>query len=343
MSMADVLTGAPSSSYTTRLSALPNGWQAIRHSVVEDGTLAVIATDVDLAGEWARIYALQERLDPPSRVSELVEAGTARLMTWDGTGWREELRVPLETPYLLIDRFADERWLVVGSRTDGMPNARLLAPDGTLLGRFMLGDGIEHAAIDSAGRVWVGWFDEGIFGNEGWRAGGEEWPPSGRGIGCFDAAGVLLPLPDFPSAAGMIADCYALTPVDEGAWACPYIDFPLLHLRPGQPARWWKSDLVGPKALAVNGSHALLAGGYGEEANRLALVSLEGVGQGEDARLLASWTLPLRRLPTPSNEWGPVWEHPTLLAGRGDTLHLVDAGVWYRWRVADVLDELKCG
>jgi hypothetical protein len=73
-----------------------------------------------------------------------------------------------------------------------------------------LGDGIEHVAIDAEDRVWVGWFDEGMFGNDGWRVPGQEWPPSSNGVACFATDGALLPLPVWPAEAGTIADCYAL-------------------------------------------------------------------------------------------------------------------------------------
>lgn len=120
-----------------------------------------------------------------------------------------------------------------------------------------------------------------------------------------------------------------------------YTDFPLAHFRSGELARWWRSELQGPNAIAIDGAHALVAGGYRQEANRLALVALEGEGNGEDARLLGTWCLPVRRLPDPANEWAPVWNNPTLLTGRGDTLHLIDDGIWHRWRVADITAALS--
>jgi hypothetical protein len=106
---------------------------------------------------------------------------------------------------------------------------------------------------------------------------------------------------------------------------------------PGEPARWWRTNVLGPKAIAVAGNHALLAGGYQKEANRLALVDLVENGVGEQAPVLAAWTLPIRPLPPSDNEWAPVWHRPSLLTGRGDTLHLVDDSVWYRWRVSDLV------
>lgn len=328
----------------TPVPQLPSGWSPLRYCVVGNGVIAVIATDVDLADERARILAMSERQECADRLIELMGSVTARLLTLDGAGWRAGIRFPLETPHLLVDRFADGRFLIVGARTDGAPNARLLAPDGSSIVRFMLGDAIAHVGIGGDGRIWVGWFDEGIGGssNDGWSTSGEERPPSDRGIGCFDATGNPIPVPSTPDA-GSVSDCYALARVAGGAWACPYPypDFPLLRFSTERAVRWWTSDLTGPRALAIDGAHALVAGGYGEDADRLALVSVDGEGTGQAAKQLARWSMPLRRSVSPPNEWAPAWEHPQLLVGRGDVLHLVDHGVWYRWSVAEAVARAK--
>ena len=159
----------------------------------------------------------------------------------------------------------------------------MLAPDGVVLDRLTIGDEIEHVAIDAEDRVRVGWFDEGMVGNDGWRVPGQEWSPSSNGVARFTADGVLLPLPGWPVEAGTIADCYALNVVGASAWACPYNKFPLVRFVPGEPARWWRTNIRGSKAIAVDGKHALLAGGYQKEANRLALVDLVENGVGEQA------------------------------------------------------------
>lgn len=320
------------------LPTLNPNWQPVTYTVFADGTLAVLTADGDLAGEHQRIRAAFQTSvspDPPSRLIELGAIGTARIWTLTEGGWIERATFPLETPFPQFDRLSDGLWLVAASRSRGEPNARVLAPDGLVLDRLTLGDGIEHLAIDAEDRIWIGWFDEGMFGNDGWQVPGLEWPPSSNGVACFANDGAVFPLPIWPAEAGMIADCYALNVMGPGAWACPYTEFPLVHFVPGKPVRWWRNTLAGPRAIAIEGKHALLAGGYGEEASRLVLVELGEPGLGEEAAVLATWVLPLRRLPPSDNEWAPVWGDPSLLTGRGDTLHLVDDGVWYRWRVRD--------
>jgi hypothetical protein len=79
-----------------------------------------------------------------------------------------------------------------------------------------------------------------------------------------------------------------MTVTEDSAWVCPYTEFPLLHLRPGHPVRWWRNELFGVEAIATDGKYAFLAGGYGNDAARLAFVELEGRGQGEEVRMLGS-------------------------------------------------------
>jgi hypothetical protein len=341
--MPDSFNDAPIPS-SMHLPALPTGWQAIEHAILTDGTLAVLATDVDLRGEHQRIRAAFEKSAapvPPSQLLTLSASGLARILIASPSGWVDGPTFPLETPFPLFDRFCDGRWLVVAARSRGEANARVISHAGLVLDRIMLGDGIEYVAVDTAHRIWVGWFDEGMFGNDNWRVPGQEWPPSSNGVGCFTTDGALLPIPKWPDGVGTIADCYALNVTGTGAWACPYTEFPLVCFFVEEPVRWWRGNLIGPKAIAIDGSHALVVGGFREDANRIALVALDGAGNGEEARLLASWALPLRRLPPSSQEWVPVWDNPTLLTGRGDTLHLVDNGNWFSWRVADFLAELE--
>lgn len=319
------------------LSPLPAGWQLVTAAVLADGKLALLATDVDLTHEWRR-DAKGLVLGKPDEVAARAKA---RVWCFDGERLLDGPSFALESPLPCVDRFDDGRWLVVARRT-GSDNARLLAPDGQLLARFMLGDGIAHVGVDHHNRIWVGWFDEGVSGNDGWRVPNEEWPPSSQSIGLFSADGDYKGLPAFPKSLEIIADCYALNIAGDGAWACSYKDFPLSQWQPNGPVRWWSNENAGPSALAVSNGNALLAGGYGSDANRLALVTLDEEGQGGAARTVATWRLPLMpRLPQ-QNEHPDIakhhpWQHPTLLAGRGDTIHLVVDGTWHRWRVSDAL------
>lgn len=325
------------------LPPLPVGWQLVTMAVLPDGSLGLLGTDVDLAGAWARVRRQEiEPLSPdsPERPLPIAAGGTARLWRFDGAQLHDGPTMPLGAPSLALAGFSDGRWLIAATNAREEPNGRLFAPDGTLLARLDLGDAIEYLGVDLADRVWVGWFDEGIFGNM------DRFPNSidrtAVVAACFAADGAPLAVGPVPEAAGFLADVYSMTVTEEGTWVCPYTEFPLIHLRPGQPARWWRNELSGVSAIATDGRHALLAGGYGDDAARLALVELRGDGQGEEVGMRASWRLPLVERVVSEDEHASLaehfsWEKPALLAGRGDMLHLVNDNTWWRWQLADAV------
>lgn len=319
------------------LAKLPPGWQPVRYAILADGSLAVLATDIDLAEEHQRInlaWRVQVALEPPSRLNELAAAGRARIWTMTAAGaWSEGPAFALETPFTRLDRFADGRWLVVNPWSRET-NTRVLSPEGTVIDRFRLGLGVEHLAIDDD-RIWVGWGDQSVFSYGDCQIPGQEVALSPHAVICFSDDGSPSFLPDWPEHGGFVVDPYALSVDSTGAWSCPYMAaldyFPLIRFVPGESTRWWHNDLKGSVAIATDGDRAVLAGGY--EPDRLALLSLPGTGAGEHAPVIATWSMPL-----PPRAPGSTWasERPTLLVGRGDTIHLVQEQIWYRWRVRDL-------
>lgn len=330
------------------LPPLPSGWQPVTMTVLPDGSLGLLGTNVDLAGAWARVRLQLEESEPLAADSaegpqSVAARGIARLWRFDGTTLHDGPRVPLESPSLVLAGFPDGRWLIAATNGRHEPNGRLIAPDGMLLARLHLGDAIEYLGVDSVDRIWVGWFDEGISHNmDRFR---ENIDHTAVVATCFDANGAMLPIGPVPGDAGFLADVNAMTVSEDGAWVCPYTEYPLLHLRPGQPVRWWRNKLSGVEAIATDGHHALLAGGFGDDAARIALVELGGDGQGEEVRMLASWRLPLvDRVPLGHEHASLaehlIWERPALLAGRGDVLHLVQDDIWHSWRVENAVEAL---
>jgi hypothetical protein len=88
----------------------------------------------------------------------------------DLTWWPIELTGPA-VGHSVLDLLPGGEILVVGSRSqrfrDGTveDNAHVFDPGGAHLRSFCLGDGIERIGVDGAGTIWVGYFDEGVFGN----------------------------------------------------------------------------------------------------------------------------------------------------------------------------------
>ncbi len=316
MSAAEDRKAAPAAT-TVILPVLPDGWQTLAYAVLADGRLAITGVNADLRHEWRR--------DDKGRVlgnpNEVAAQATARIWTFDGQRLEAGPSFALKTPFPVVDRFPDGRWLVAGVRGG---EGRILSAEGSELRRLRLGDGIMHLKIDETSAIWVGWFDEGVFGNEGWSVPDLDGPPSNYGLAAFDDAGALVRAVHPTPKGSEIADCYALNVVGEAAWACTYTEFPISRSQVAAPSVWWSNTMSGARALAVDLPHVLLAGGYSVEGDRLVLGKL-----GPDAfEQLDEWRLPLG---------GGFPEEVEFVDARGDRLHVIMDGVWHMWTVRQFL------
>lgn len=145
-------------------------------------------------------------------------------------------------------------------------------------GAFRVGDGIEALLTDRAGRLWVGYFDEGVFGDD---------ELSHPGLRCWSAEGEPLWVYEASKGTSEIYDCYAVNVTDEAVWVCPYSDFALLEIRQDRPVRQRANALAGAHALAVRKGRVTFFGGYGDEHDRLVHAEL----RHEEVRPYASGRL----------------------------------------------------
>ena len=162
-----------------------------------------------------------------------------------------------------FDNLPDGRWVVADARCRvGETNARILAPDGALLSRVCLGDGIAHLQCDRIGGIWVSYFDEGVGGNLGWGDPGNPEPVGIEGVMRFTADGAVSWSPGsllHPS----VFDCYAMNVGDDGVWLYYYTDFPIAHVPFDGVLRQWRNDEVrGASIVAADRDLAVLLGGY---------------------------------------------------------------------------------
>ncbi|MFB1081903.1 hypothetical protein [Jeotgalibacillus sp. JSM ZJ347] len=72
-----------------------------------------------------------------------------------------------------LDMFSDGTLLLVSSdcwRKDGwvQKNARRYSKSGECLNEFVLGTGLSGVTIDGEDTIWVGYHEEGVYGNHGW-------------------------------------------------------------------------------------------------------------------------------------------------------------------------------
>ncbi len=265
------------------LPAPPAGWFDYGYTALMDGKLALVRTRVDVHAEWSRWR--QALIDAATNGGESPPQpnlwdGDIRLSTFDGETESKAIYVP---PGLFpkVDRTPDGDWLVVASRAkDDEPNARFFAEDGTPSIGVHLGDAIEHICCAPDGTIWVGYFDEGVFGG---RNKDGDWKVSTGGIVQFDRDGAVLwsfnekaLSKSYPGRSRFhVDDCYAMTLCDTILWACYYADFPIARVEKGTVALW-ANDVAAAEAIAVADEVVIFAGFCREDANRIAVAKLEG-------------------------------------------------------------------
>lgn len=206
-------------------------------------------------------------------------------------------------------------------------NAIFYDTDGQVAGEATVGDGIEHVAVARSGHIWIGYFDEGVYGNYGW--GDAETAPSVGAAGLVRFSPDLEPDWRFPSHVdqpwGAISDCYALNVVGDTVWACYYTDFPVVRVEAGTVTGWHNTIAHGIRALAVRDATVALFGGYGPDHDRLVVATLgqNRLHQAAEYRLV---------LPDGS----PV-PPDAQVVGRGPDLHLIVGLDRYRLGIDNVL------
>lgn len=221
-----------------------------------------------------------------------------------------------------IDVLAENEILVVAPRcyrsSDGSYdlNATIYDRNGEQQREFLLGDGIKHVQTDGRGNIWVGYFDEGVYGNLGWQS--ADAPIGIAGLSCFSQRGQKMWDFQPPEGFDHISDCYALNVANDGVWACYYTDFPIVFIDSAWRIRAWRTEIMGARALAVSRGKVLLYGGYGEQRTSCSLLELEN----GTARIIADVSLAL-----PDD----VDLSTATVLGRGGDLHVFHDDDRYRF------------
>jgi hypothetical protein len=288
--------------------------QVRRHGVIDgqDGDVLVCAS-VGPAGELVAVWTAPEGLEAVS--SSTVSAAGASFP--DPAATRPvAARITVHTPELVaVTRIADLTLPHITAQP--MPGGK---------SERVLGDGIAHVLATSAGQVWVGYFDEGIYGNYGWGRADSQEPVGAYGIVQFSPD--LEPAWHYPKYTEVgpwdaVSDCYALNVDEAGTWACYYSDFPAVRICDGAVAGW-HNEIKGASALAVAGSRVALFGGYGPDRDRLALAELSA----DRAEPAGEY-----RVVLPD---GKPLPQGTQVIGRGSCLHFLAGTSWYRLDVDDI-------
>ena len=232
-------------------------------------------------------------------------------------------------PY--VQPLPNERVLLVSARAEWRPdgpehNATIFGPDGSVESTACVGDGVAGVLATPSGEIWMGYFDEGVYGNFGWGSPGP--PPIGQpGLIRFSTS--LAIEWEFPNRRHEpIDECEAMTLDGGSLWVYYYSHYPVVRID-STGVRAWSPDssrhaASGIGALAVDGDRVALAGGYSQsnEADHVVV-----------ARLDETWAPECRaRLVFPDGSRLPS---DATLHGHGDTLHVFAGFDWFHIRVSD--------
>jgi hypothetical protein len=182
--------------------------------------------------------------------------------------------------------------------------------EGRLTEEGSLGDGIQHLLSTPAGHIWLGYFDEGVYG------GGET---EHHGLVRFNSA--LEPSWLFPYGAehGVIDDCYALNVRGETATVYFYGAFDIAQVRRDALTNWSGAP-VGAHSLLVDGDRCALICGYAERRDAVSHLRL---GTGEVELVGEGWIDGL-----------PSAGRPLERICRGPEMHVIVGTDWYSASIA---------
>ncbi|MER6614338.1 hypothetical protein [Streptomyces xantholiticus] len=168
----------------------------------------------------------------------------ATVVTVDDGRFEETRLSAVTAQYPALDALPDGGFVVADCRRPRGDDDHVQVFDA--LGRtswtFTVGDAIQHLLADESGDLWVGYFDEGVFGDPLSYAGVRRWSATGE------------PLWELPASTpgGRMADCYALNAHRGEAWVCYMEGFPLVRIRRDGTVRVWESPVRGTAATVVH-------------------------------------------------------------------------------------------
>jgi hypothetical protein len=217
----------------------------------------------------------------------------------------------------IIELLPDNEILTVAPRcqryADGSYdiNAKVYDHAGVQKREFLLGDGISHVQTDAEGNIWVGYFDEGVYGNFGW-----DTPIGAAGLSCFTNSGRKIWDYRPPEGFEPISDCYALNVSASGVWCYYYTGFPIALVDSHWRVHCWNTESSGGHAFAIGNRKVLMYGGYGDRRIACNLLSLDD----HDGKLVSDVSLVLPREVDPTHD---------IVIGKGKELHVFLGDDWF--------------
>jgi len=240
---------------------------------------SVVSSSITCSGDAVRLFVRNEVVKEVSArvqssgfasfaITQTAEKYSALLEVTDAYGSSElELR-DLSRAHSMVQLLPEGKILLASSRCfrfkDGTHelNAWIYDSNGELQSQVLLGDGIAYIQTDKSGNIWVGYFDEGVYGNFGWVGSGNAGPIGAAGLVCFNIEGKKLWEYQPVSGTDVISDVYALNVFGNEAWAYYYTEFPLVRIKKDRTVEAWSTKTSGARACAVRDGNVLLYGGY---------------------------------------------------------------------------------
>lgn len=249
-------------------------------------------------------------------------------VTGRGSTYEVELR-DLSAAFSFVQLLPGNKILVASARCmrfkDGTHelNACIYDTNGRLQSEFLLGDGIQRLQTDKSGQIWVGYSDEGVYGNFGWSGSGNAAPVGATGLVSFDESGKKLWEYEPVSGTDFISDLYALNVFGDEAWAYYYTGFPLVRIKSNKRLEAWTTQTSGARAFALGNEKVLLFGGYRDQSSSCRWLRL---GEKE-----ATVEQPVTLLLSEGESL-----RDAIVTGRGNILHVFVGEKWYQFSTASI-------
>ena len=103
-----------------------------------------------------------------------------RVHHWHAGNYRQFDLPPTPQIYYHVQPLGNDYLCVASRCAPDEPNAHLFDDGGNALSSFHAGDGIEEVQVAPDSKIWISYFDEGVFSGS---------PLSSEGLVCFDARG----------------------------------------------------------------------------------------------------------------------------------------------------------
>jgi len=289
--------------------SVPNdGYSLVRQSVANDGALLLLSTQPALASAVRETDTANSVVFSKTTVDR---TATYRLSTLRVDGMRQTIELPpLDAGFSHVDMFPDGKILLVaprcGWKASGVydSNGVVFDPATGKQSHIHLGDGIDRAYVDAFGRIWVAYFDEGVFGGS----------IGSAGLVCFSERGDTIWT--YP-ADDRMADCYALNVSNAEAAIFFYTEFPLCRISSDFKLTYWTTGLAGCHEFAISETAVLFSGQYKDPPDAAYLGRFEADGSLNRHRV---------RLQLPNGAPVPKGQ----LLGRGRHMYFFDSHGVYR-------------